>query len=170
MRRIFTFLFVFLVMIMPSFAIEIIDLPDCAFKYSAQTSASKARVWELWKDVEHWKHFDERLQYSYLDGDKVFKLGATGVLKGKGAPKTKFTITEFNDGVSFVERLHLPLYQSIDLKRYYEEDVNGQTVFTHEVQFIGSLRYLYYLILAGPFKKDLKLVVNLLKVRAEEAD
>ncbi len=149
---------------------DIVHLSRYAFKYSAQTKASKETIWALWADVENWPAFDERLDYAYLVDDKHFKHGAVGYLKGKNAPKTKFEITAFEAGKSFSERLHIPLYQSVDLLRYFEDNEHGQTVFTHEVRFRGRLSPLMYTLLARPFKKDIKLVVERVKDIAEGED
>lgn len=163
---IFTFL-LSLLMPVSIMASEIITLPDYSFKYSAITTASKATIWRLWSDVEHWKDFDVRLEYSHLVGEKKFEVGAIGYLKGKHAPKTKFELIEVHEGVSFIESLKIPLYQTIELKRYFEKSEDGRVIFTHEVNFKGSLRALMYVLLSGPFKKDLKLVVERLKTVAE---
>ena len=148
---------------------EIIDLPNYSFKYSAQTTASKSDIWAIWTDVENWKKFDERLLYSYLENEQPFTVGATGYLKGKGAPsRTKFELAKVNAPHSFTETLKLPFYQSIELQRYFEKDQNGQTVFTHQVNFKGRLAPITYALLCGAFKKDLKLVVRKLKDLAEK--
>ena len=46
---------------------EVIHLPDYSMKLSVATTASRDAIWSLWEDVENWKTFDERLQYSYLE-------------------------------------------------------------------------------------------------------
>ncbi len=146
---------------------EVVKLPNYSLKYSAKTSASKATIWSLWADVENWKEFDVRLQYSYLVDDICLKKGAVGYLKAKNAPKTKFKITQFKKLVSFTESLKIPLYQTIELQRYFEESDDGSTIFTHQVTFKGGLRPIMYGLLHRPFKKDLKLVVERLKDLAE---
>lgn len=145
-----------------------IELGYYSMKLSIETSASKADVWAIWEDVDNWKDFDERLQYSYLIDDAEFKAGATGLLKGKNAPKTRFVLAQVDQGVSFTQVLKLPLGQTVHLKRYFEKTENANTKFTHEVIFKGRLRSIYHLILAGPFKKDLKKVMPSLKKLAEE--
>jgi len=129
-------------------ASEVVYLPDYSLKYSVKVQASKATIWDIWSDVDNWKDFDERLQYSYLDGDKAFKQGAIGYLKAKNAPKTKFEIIQFEKGVS---------YQTIELQRYFEPSEDGTLIVTHEVNFKGPLRAMMYALLCRPFKKDLKL-------------
>jgi len=134
---------------------EVQVLGGYRLKYSVKTSADKSTIWRLWSDVEHWKKFDTLLEYSYLDDGYEFEQGATGVIKADGASKTRFKLTEVVDGVSFVEKLHVPLYQSIELKRYFEESEQGATIFTHEVVFKGRLRFLIYAVAASTFKSEL---------------
>lgn len=147
---------------------DVIELPNCSLKYSVETTADKSTIWRLWTDVSNWNKFDTLLEYSYLNGNADFVVGSTGYLKAKGAPKTKFELVEINEGVSFIESLKIPLWQTIELQRYFETDQNGNTVFTHEVNFKGPLRYLMYSILKRTFKKELKLVMGRLKNVAEE--
>ena len=110
------------------------------------------------------------LEYSYLDEGYEFELGATGVIKADGARKTRFRLTEVNQGVSFTETLYVPLYQRIELKRYFEKTPNGETVFTHEVVFKGRLRFVIYAAAASSFKKELPLVMGRLRDVAESQE
>jgi len=150
---------------------DVVHLPDYSLKYSVKIQASKDIVWNIWSDVDNWKKFDERLQYSYLEGDKAFKQGVIGYLKAKNAPKTKFEIIQFEEGVSFTESLKIPLYQTIDLQRYFEHnEEDNALIVTHEVNFKGSLRAVMYALLCRPFKKDLKLVLGRIKELAEQKE
>jgi len=148
----------------------VVILPDCSFKLSVQTTARKSTVWRLWADVENWKEFDTLLKYSYLKDNADFEVGAVGYLKAKGAPKTKFELVEVNESVSFTESLKLPLFQTIELQRYFEVNEDGSTTFTHEVNFKGGLRRVMYALLAGTFKKELLKVMGNLKDLAESEE
>ena len=153
-----------------AYANEVIKLPNYAMKLSIETTASKAKIWHLWEDVENWKDYDERLEYSYLVDNAPFETGAVGYVKGKGAPKSKFVLTKVIKEESFTEVLQLPLWQSIHLQRYFEESQNDNTVFTHEVQFKGGMKSVFYWLLAGPFKKDLQKVMTEMKALAEKPE
>jgi|GEM_PF-1235142 len=145
-------------------------LPHCSLKLSVHTSASKSTIWRLWSDVENWKKFDTELRYSYLVDGTKFSKGAIGYLKAKGAPKTRFELTEFEEAESFTESLKIPLFQVIELKRYFEEDNNGGTTFTHEVVFKGGLKFIMYPMMAGKFKRELVNVMDNLKDVAEREE
>lgn len=149
---------------------EVQMLPQYSMKLALKTTASKATVWALWEDVANWKRFDTLLEYSQLDPDQTFIHGATGVIKAKGSPKTRFEIIALEHGSSFTEQLKLPLYQSIDLQRYFEATQDGSTVFVHEVNFKGRLRWITHALAASAFKKELPLVMTRLKALAEQQD
>ncbi len=164
------FLFLFSFICTQVNAVEIIKLPGCAFKYSVETTAEKSTIWRLWSDVENWKKFDTLLEYSYLVDNSDFTTGAVGYIKADGAFKTKFELTDVNAPHAFVESLKLPLYSTIELKRYFEINDNGNTTFTHEVDFKGPLKWLIYALSAGTFKKELPLVMERLKDVAEREE
>jgi len=56
-----------------------------------------------------------------------------GYVKTKGAPRTKFELTEVDAGNSFVEKLKLPFWSSLDLKRRVVIVDSNTVAFTHEV-------------------------------------
>ena len=147
---------------------QIISTGDCSYSLTLTAKASKGVIWKLWEDVENWKSYDTVIQYSYLEDDAEFVVGATGYVKTKGAPRTKFELTEVDAGNSFVEKLKLPFWSSLDLKRRVVV-VDADTVaFTHEVEFKGRFKGLMYSLLAKRFKKDLKKVMINMKKLAEE--
>jgi len=135
--------------------------------HSVITSADPETIWHLWSDVENWKQFDTLVEYSHLEKDAEFTNDTKGVVKAQGAPKTKFKLLAVVDGISFTERLYVPLFQTIDLKRHVGINQNGKTVFTHEVHFRGRLRYFVHLAAARTFEKELPLVMGRLKAVAE---
>lgn len=146
----------------------IINLPGLAFKYSVETSAGKDTVWRLWSDVDGWKRFDTALEFSRLSDGDSFGEGASGYLKAKGAPRTRFEILRVNEGVSFLVRLQLPLHHTIDQQRYFAVSDSGATVITHEVSFNGLLSPVIYAVLSRIYKKETRQVVDRLKLLAEQ--
>ena len=136
--------------------------------YSADTTASKERIWELWTDVENWKQFDERLEYSDLVDGQPFGEGAVGYMKGTGAPRTRFRIENVQPMESFSVRLFLPLAQSLELQRFFETTEDDHTRFTHVVEFQGFLKPVTYLFISRAFKSDLIKVVDSIQEIADE--
>ena len=150
-------------------------LPAYRLSLSLPTSASPETIWALWKDVENWKQFDTLLEYSYLEKGHVFEDGSNGFIKARGAARTRFTLSDVAEGVSFTETLFVPLYQQIELKRYVQaipasDTKEAHTLFTHEVVFKGRLRFLIYAVAASSFKKELPLVMQRLRELAEDSE
>jgi hypothetical protein len=74
---------------------------------SLETSASPARVWQVWSDVNHWTEWNPDMNESRLDGP--LKLGATGMINTKSGGKHDVVVTHFEDGRSFeLESTALP--------------------------------------------------------------
>jgi len=166
------------------FCFSLLALANCAFAETAsiddveqvtnyklrlkvETSASRETIWQLWEDVDNWQQYDELVIYSKLDEGHVFETGARGEVKAKGAPKSRFVLTEVIPGEAFTERLATPLWQSIDLHRYFETSETGNTIFVHEVEFKGRLRWLIYSVAGATFKKEMPRVMNKLREVAE---
>lgn len=147
---------------------EALALPNYTLKLAVSTSASKDAIWRLWEDVENWKKFDTLLDYSYLDSGQTFTTGAKGVIKARGTSKTRFELLEVKPGVSFIEKLKAPLFQSIELHRYFDPSEHGTTVFVHEVRFKGRLKSVIYFAAASTFKKELPLVMGRMREIAEQ--
>ena len=150
-------------------------LPAYRLSLSLPTSASPETIWALWKDVENWKQFDTLLEYSYLEKGHVFEDGSNGFIKARGAARTRFTLSDVAEGVSFTETLFVPLYQQIELKRYVQvipasDTKEAHTLFTHEAVFKGRLRFLIYAVAASSFKKELPLVMHRLRKLAEDLE
>jgi len=146
---------------------QIVSTGKCSYSLTLTANASKEVIWHLWEDVENWKTYDTVIQYSYLEDEAEFAIGATGFVKTKGAPRTKFELTEMDKGNSFVEKLKLPLWSSLDLKRRVVIVDSNTVAFTHEVEFKGQFKGLMYSLLAKRFKKDLKKVMINMKTLAE---
>ena len=145
----------------------IVSTGKYSYSLTLTTAASKEFVLQLWEDFKNWKSYDTVIQYSYLEDGASFTTGATGYVKTKGAPKTKFVLTEVDIGNSFVESLSLPLWSRLDLKRRITVLDSNTVAFIHEVEFKGRFKWLMYSLLAKRFKKDLKKVMVTMKELAE---
>jgi len=129
---------------------SIVSTGSWSYSLTLTTTASENDIWQLWEDVENWKDYDTVLQYSYLENDADFEVGATGYVKARKAPKTKFELIAVEE-----------------LKRRVVRLTSKQVAFTHEVEFKGPLKRLMYGLLAKRFKKDLKMVMVNMKELAE---
>ncbi len=74
---------------------------------SLETSASPARVWQVWSDVNHWPEWNPDMKESRLDGP--LKLGATGMINTRSGGKHDVVVTHYEEGRSFeLESTALP--------------------------------------------------------------
>ncbi len=68
--------------------------------------ASIEQIWQVLTNINHWNTWDSDIEYTKLDGEA--KLGANFLLKPKGGPETKLTISAFNKPNNFSDIAHLP--------------------------------------------------------------
>ena len=74
---------------------------------SLETSASPARVWQVWSDVTHWPEWNPDMKESRVDGP--LKLGATGMINTRSGGKHDVVVTHYEEGRSFeLESTALP--------------------------------------------------------------
>ncbi len=66
---------------------------------SLETSASPARVWQVWSDVNHWPEWNPDMKESRLDGP--LKLSATGMINTRSGGKHDVLVTHYEEGRSF---------------------------------------------------------------------
>ena len=132
------------------------------FKHEQATHASKATIWDIWRDVEHWPEWDIELENAALSGD--FVLGAFGTLKAKNAPESRFEITELTEGESFTFIVRLPLAR-LEIAHYFVDD--EQTIFVHDVAFRGPLGWLFGMLLGQQYATALPHAMELIQRKAE---
>ena len=106
------------------------------FQHSLSTKANPSVIWKIWTDVAEWPRWDQGLKAASMKGP--FQLGAKGRLVPDKGPKSRFKITQFEEGRSYTMRTNLPL-GSLEIHRYLKQK-DGQWYFTHEVRFRGLLK------------------------------
>ena len=74
---------------------------------SLETTASPAKVWQIWSDVNRWPEWNPDMNESRLNGP--LKLGATGMINTKSGGKHEVVVTHYDEGSSFeLESTALP--------------------------------------------------------------
>ncbi|MEM8529950.1 MAG: SRPBCC family protein [Chloroflexota bacterium] len=132
------------------------------FKHEQATHASKATIWDIWRDVDNWPEWDIELEYATLLED--FAVGVVGTLKAKNAPESRFEITELTEGESFTFIVRLPLAR-LEIAHYF---VDGeQTIFVHDVAFRGPLGWLFGMLLGQQYATALPQAMELIQLKAE---
>ena len=137
---------------------------DQHFSCTMETSASPDKIWGIWTDVPKWKNWDSGLKDASLKDP--FGLKAKGTIISLEGRKSKFTITQYNEGESYTMRTKLPL-GSLYVKRYQQKR-EGVTVFTHEVWFKGLTKGVFAKAFGGKFREMLPGVLQNVKKIAEE--
>jgi hypothetical protein len=108
------------------------------------TGVSKERIWAVWTDVNNWPRWHGDLDYCKLSGP--FAVGNHFMLKPKGAPAVKVTLTdvvvdqEFTDCTNFVGA---KMYDTHKI----EESEEGLCL-SNELVVTGPLKWLWILLVA----------------------
>lgn len=131
---------------------------------SVTIKTSKEKIWTIWSDVANWPQWDKEVEWAKLDGN--FVKGATGTLKPKGGPASKFTVTECEKYKAFADVTPLPLTK---LHFIHEmEAKNGELVVTHTVKMTGLLTFLFSRVIGKNIAKGLPKAMKNLKKVAEK--
>lgn len=135
------------------------------FSHTLKTSASAAKIWQIWTDVERWSVWDTELYAARLD--EPFELGAVGKLTPKQGSVSTFKISQFSPGKSYTFTIKLPLCR-LSVQRYLSDRPEG-VYFTHEVSFQGLFAVIFGLLLGRKFRSVLPSVMQNVKQIAESA-
>jgi hypothetical protein len=133
------------------------------FSHTIKTSASAAKIWQIWTDVERWSVWDTELHAARLDAP--FELGAVGKLTPKRGSVSTFKISQFSPGKSYTFTIELPLCR-LNVQRYLSDRADG-VYFTHEVAFQGLFAFIFGLLLGRKFRAVLPSVMHNVRQLAE---
>lgn len=76
--------------------------------FSTETSeVTRQQVWTVLSDINNWKDWGDDLEWTQLEGP--CKLNAKFLLKPKGGPLTKLSITKYDRPNVFADVAYLPL-------------------------------------------------------------
>ncbi|WP_160138756.1 polyketide cyclase [Chryseobacterium sp. c4a] len=91
--------------------------------YSVLTrEVTREQIWKLTTDINHWKDWDDTVEYSNLL--REFKEGEFFILKPKGGPKVKIKIVEVIPFQKFTDLTSFPLAKMYG-EHFYEVTENG---------------------------------------------
>lgn len=134
------------------------------FSHSLATTATPAKIWSIWTDVEGWPTWDTELSRAALDGD--FAVHARGTLKPLRGPSSTFVITSPTPGQGYAFMTRLPLCR-LTVQRTLDTD-GAHTGFTHAVRFDGPLSFLWGRALGRRYQRMLPQVMERIRLRAEQ--
>jgi hypothetical protein len=134
------------------------------FRHTLETSAGPEKIWAIWTDVPNWNTWDTGLKKAEMT--EKFTRNAKGVITSLENRKSKFSITDFEEGKTYTFRTKLPL-GSLYVKRSWDMK-NGKTYFTHEVWFTGLTGGIFARKFGPRFREMLPEVMNKVKKIAEQ--
>lgn len=104
----------------------------------------KEDVWRIWTDVNHWTDWHDDLDYCKMDAP--FAVRNFFMLKPKGAPAVKITLTEIIEGKKFTDCTRFfgaKMYDTHEL----EETPDGLRL-TNTLWVTGPLKWLWIKLVA----------------------
>src|SRR5437868_15395348 len=105
---------------------------------SITSSAPAGAFFARWADMATWPEWNQDTEWVILDGP--FVQGATGTLKPKGGPKTKFVVTKLTDS-EFIDSSKLIGARLVFAHKVVAE--NGLTTVAVRITMEGPLRGLW---------------------------
>lgn len=120
--------------------------------YSVFTKeVTKEQLWKMTTDINHWKDWDDTVEYSNLLG--AFKEGSFFILKPKGGPKVKIKLIEVIPFLKFTDLTSFPLAKMYG-EHIYEETEDGLKI-TITMTVKGLLSKLWIKLVANDIVKHL---------------
>ena len=125
-------------------------------EFAVKAKINKENIWNLWKDVENWKLWDDSVEYSTLNGN--FESGTKGILKSKNGPKSTFVLKDCVQLKSFTTQSSLPFGKMNFVHLILEQ--NNELEIIHRVEMNGLLTFLFSKIIGKEIEKSLPEAVN----------
>jgi hypothetical protein len=119
---------------------------------SATSTAPAAGFFARWIHHDSWGEWSPDTEWVRLDGPVA--LGATGVIKPTGGPKTRFTISALEPDHEYTDTSFLPgaklVFQHLVTER------SGRTELDVAVSMTGPLAWLWARVMGGGFRESTK--------------
>lgn len=118
-------------------------------KYTIETTATPAQIWQVWQDVETWKSWDQEIEFSRINGP--FAQGTTGLLKMHNSPVLKTRITQCEPLRMYIFEAELFLATSVSTSSI--DQIDDKTLVTLKNEIRGPLAFLYMLLIGRKIKE-----------------
>jgi hypothetical protein len=126
---------------------------------------NKEKIWAIWTDVNNWPSWHGDLDYCKLEGP--FAVGSFFMLKPKGAPAVKITLTEIIEGKEFTDCTQFFGAKMYDTHKM-EETREGLRL-SNKLVVTGPLKWLWIQLVAkkvaDSVPEEMEALVNLLRER-----
>ncbi|WP_034594855.1 SRPBCC family protein [Hamadaea tsunoensis] len=107
---------------------------------------------ERWADMATWQEWNTDTEWVRLDGP--FQTGATGVLKPKGGPKTKFVVAALEPGREFTD-VSLLAGAKLTFRHLVDRAADGRTTVAVTVSLGGPLAFFWNTVLGKGIKNGI---------------
>lgn len=120
-----------------------------------------------WADMATWPHWNTDTEWVRLDGP--FRTGATGTLKPKGGPATRFVVTALVPGREFTDVSLLPGAR-LTFQHLVTVAAGGATTVSVRVTLAGPLAFFWNAVLGKGIAKSLGADLARLEAAARAAE
>ncbi|MGA5303750.1 hypothetical protein ACPCHT_27765 [Nucisporomicrobium flavum] len=107
---------------------------------------------DRWADMATWPDWNTDTEWVRLDGP--FRTGATGALKPKGGPVTRFVVSSLVPGREFTD-VSLLLGARLTFQHLVDVDADGATTVSVRVTLAGPLAFFWKAVLGKGIAKGL---------------
>jgi hypothetical protein len=132
---------------------------------SATSTAPASGFYARWIDHASWEEWSPDTEWVRVDGP--VELGATGVIKPTGGPKTRFSISALDPDREYTDTSYLPGARLVFQHLVSTND--GATRLEVAVSMTGPLAWLWARVMGGGFREstqaDLDRLVSLVEAR-----
>jgi hypothetical protein len=122
---------------------------------------------DRWADMATWPQWNTDTEWVRLDGP--FRTGATGRLKPKGGPATRFVVTALVPGREFTD-VSLLLGARLTFQHLVAVDAGGSTTVSVRVTLAGPLAFFWNAVLGKGIATGLGDDLTRLEAAAREAE
>ena len=122
---------------------------------------------DRWADMATWPQWNTDTEWVRLDGP--FRTGATGTLKPKGGPATRFVISSLVPGHEFTD-VSLLLGARLTFQHLVAVDAGGSTTISVRVTLAGPLTFFWNIVLGKNIAKGLSRDLARLEAAARTAE
>ncbi|WP_211195838.1 SRPBCC family protein [Agromyces sp. H66] len=133
---------------------------------SATSTASADGFFARWIDHDTWSEWSPDTEWARVEGPVA--TGARGVLKPKGGPRTRFTVSACTPGREYTDTARFPGARLVF--QHTAEAVGGETVLRVLVTVDGRLAPLWAAILGGGFRDSVQADLDRLVALVEAAE
>jgi uncharacterized membrane protein len=130
------------------------------------TDVPAEAFFERWADMATWPTWNTDTEWVRLDGP--FQTGATGVLKPKGGPRTRFVVTSLVPGREFTD-VSLLAGAKLTFQHLVSVQPDGRTEVAVQVTLAGPLAFFWNLVLGKDIAKGLSADLARLEAAARAA-